>query len=95
VPRAEAIFCAACGFSVIIRIVFVSGRVIFSGGTLGCFVFFLCIFFLGSSRRDAGEGFPGDSTVVNSDMLGLCFTSFSTVCFTSFIVRKSSTAIFV
>src|SRR3989344_1428228 len=95
-PRARAIFWAACGFSVIIRIESFLGALILFGedvGFLGCFLFL--IVFLLSSRKVAGVGFPGDSIVVNSSIFGRCFTSFSIVFFASSTARKSFTAIFL
>ena len=71
-----AIFSAAWGFSVMMRVwsfFWFDGafRVLRERGFL---------FFFGS-RSEAGVGRPGDSTVVRSWTLGFARTGFSTVCF--------------
>ena len=96
--RACEIFRAAWGFSVMIRIESFSGGEIFvvEGFALAAFLFVFFFFLTGAfldSRREAGEGLPGEIIVVSSSVVGLRATSLTTVCFASVVGIKSLTAI--
>ena len=91
--KADAIFNAACGFSVTINVI---SFIVFSdfssfGSALGLLFLLLDVFaFSGSS---CSWIFPGLYIVVRSSILGFAFTGFSTVIFDSEGVRNASTAI--